>query len=139
MKCCKCHKEDSVGHGIHFWYFKSQVVLCEDCYEKYGVERMVFEHKFLTGALDNKITAQRPKGEWISVSERLPEGKTDPHTNDFEIVLCTTIWEDVRPYKFGKSIGHEKSHFWHGGEIMDGYVIAWQPLPEPYEEGGEEE
>lgn len=56
MKCCKCHKEDSVGHGIHFWYFKSQVVLCEDCYEKYGVERMVFEHKFLTDALDDKMT-----------------------------------------------------------------------------------
>ena len=63
MKCCKCHKEDSVGHGVHFWYFKSEVVLCEDCYEKYGVERMVFEHKFLTGALDNEMTAQRPKGK----------------------------------------------------------------------------
>ena len=84
----------------------------------------------------NKL--EQPQDDWIPVSERLPEGKTDSHTNDFEIVLCTTIWEDVRPYKFGKPIGHEKSHFWHIGEIMDEYVIAWQPLPEPYKKGDTE-
>ena len=89
MKCCRCHKEDNVGHGVHFWYFKSEIVLCEDCYEKYGVERMVFEHKFLTNALDDKMTtlvtlsdgwghvreAYYDKGrqlvftEWISVND----------------------------------------------------------------------
>ena len=72
------------------------------------------------------------KDEWIPVSERLPEGKTNPKTNDFEEVLCTTIWGDVRHYKFGKPIGHDTPHFWYGWGIMDECVIAWQPLPKPY-------
>lgn len=83
------------------------------------------------------ITTQRPQGEWISVSERLPDEKLfNPSGSDFgfdfEEVLCTTVWKDVRAYKFGKPIGHDKPHFWLGGGIMDEYVIAWQPLPEPY-------
>ena len=76
--------------------------------------------------------------KWIPVNERLPEEKINPKTNDFEEVLCTTIWGDVRAYKFGTPIGHDKPHFWLGGGIMDEYVIAWQPLPEPYKKGGAE-
>lgn len=53
---------------------------------------------------------------------------------DFYEVLCTTIWGDVRSYKFGKPIGHDKPHFLLGGGIMDDYVIAWEPMPEPYKE-----
>lgn len=81
---------------------------------------------------------KRPQGEWISVSERLPEEKINPNTNDLEKVLCSTIWGDVRPYKYGKPIGYDKAHFLLGGRIMDEYVIAWQPLPEPYKKGGAE-
>lgn len=80
----------------------------------------------------------RPTGEWIPVSERLPEEKINPRTNDFESVLCTTIWGDVRAYKFGKPIGHDKQHFWLDGGIMDKYITAWQPFPQPYKKGEEE-
>lgn len=81
---------------------------------------------------------ERPQGEWVSVSERLPEERKNPKTNDFEEVLCTTIWGDVRPYKFGKPIGTKEPHFWYGWGIMDKEIIAWQPLPEPYKKGGAE-
>lgn len=76
---------------------------------------------------------------WIPVSERLPEEKFSGGAFgfDFEEVLCTTIWGDVRSYKFGKPIGHDKPHFWLCGTIMDVYVIAWQYKPEPYKKGGE--
>ena len=79
----------------------------------------------------------RPHGEWIPVSERLPEEKINPNTRDFEEVLCTTTWGDVRHYKYGKPKGHDKAHFWYGFGIMDKEVIAWMPLPEPYKKEGE--
>lgn len=84
-----------------------------------------------------KASAVRPQGEWIPVSERLPEGKIDTLTNDFENVLCSTIWGAVRTYKYGKPIGHDKSHFWFECGIMDEYVVAWMPLPEPYDKRGD--
>lgn len=84
------------------------------------------------------LNPKNKQGKWIPVSERLPEEKINPNTRDFEKVLCTTIWGDVRHYKYGKPIGHDKPHFWHGTGIMDEYVIAWQPLPEPYKEADNE-
>lgn len=79
---------------------------------------------------------------WIPVSERLPDEKLFNPTGsdfgfDFEEVLCTTIWGVVRAYKFGTPIGHYRPHFWLGDGIMDEYVIAWKPLPEPYKKEGE--
>lgn len=114
---------------------KEAIVWLKECKEHYGEY-----HEMCDEALDIAIKAleERPKGEWIPISERLPEGKIDPMTNDFELVLCSTVWEVVRPYKFGKPIGHSKAHFWSGGGIMDDYVIAWKPMPEPYKEAENE-
>lgn len=84
--------------------------------------------------IDN-APAETPQNEWVPVSERMPEGRIDPVTNDFEYVLCSTTWNDVRSYKFGKRIGEDKAHFWYGGVIMDEYITAWQPLPKPYQKG----
>ena len=72
--------------------------------------------------------------QWIPVTVGLPMEKQNENTHDFEYVLCTTTFGDVRPYKFGCQIGAEKPHFWHGAGNMDDYVIAWMPLPLPYKE-----
>lgn len=98
-------------------------------------EYFPYRTAYFNGVRDGRATA-RPQGEWIPVSERLPEERTDPNTNDFEYVLCSTIWDDVRPYKYGKPTGYHKAHFWHGGGIMDEAVIAWQYKPDPYKKGG---
>lgn len=97
------------------------------------------ERNVINGIKNSKPYEERPTGDWIPVSERLPEEKLfNPSGSDFvfdfEEVLCTTIWGDVRAYKFGKPIGHDKPHFWLGGGIMDEYIIAWQYKPEPYKE-----
>lgn len=68
-------------------------------------------------------------GEWIPCSERLPEEKINPITSDYQ-EYCVTFSDgeifDIRHYKFGKG------HWWNYGKKMDKYVIAWQPLPEPF-------
>lgn len=80
----------------------------------------------------------RPQCEWIPVSERLPEERINPRTNDFEEVICTTVWGDVRHIKYGKPIGHDEPHFWYAAEIWDKYIISWQYKPEPYQKGDAE-
>lgn len=67
--------------------------------------------------------------DWIPVEDRLPEERINSITNDFyEYQVTAKFGEyiDVRHYKFGRG------HWWHGPAIVDKYVIAWQPIPEPY-------
>ena len=67
---------------------------------------------------------------WISVDDKLPGEKINENTQDFEWYYCATTFGDVRPYKYGKQIGHEKAHFWNGPGIMDNYVTHWMHMPE---------
>lgn len=65
---------------------------------------------------------------WISCSERLPEEK------DGTVIICC---EDGMVITGTYS---EFSHTWYKGEmcgIGGSNVIAWQPLPEPYNPNGE--
>ena len=67
----------------------------------------------------------RPQGEWIPVSERLPEQANQSYlvTVDYgDGVVCS-----CQRFFFNEDIG------WN-----DDCVIAWQPLPEPYKEGGKD-
>ena len=54
---------------------------------------------------------------WIPVSERLPQ--------DEQKVLVTT--------RSGNLIDVDTSIFYHASAFWEHYVIAWMPLPEPYE------
>ena len=70
---------------------------------------------------------------WIPVEERLPEEKTNPVTQDFYEYQVTAKFqdiEDIRHYKFGNG------HWWHGPGIVDQYVVAWLPRPDPYRKEG---
>lgn len=84
--------------------------------------------------------AKAQESGWISVKDRLPEGKTNPVTLDFNEVICFCDFggdpkrTDVRTYKFGTMFGDTRPHFWHGPQIMDGVVTHWQYLPEPPKE-----
>ena len=80
------------------------------------------------------IIAEVAKPRWIPVTERLPEEKINQNTLDFEYVLCSTTFGDVRPYKFGRRIGQGEPHFWNGAGYVDAYVTHWMPLPQPPEE-----
>lgn len=84
--------------------------------------------------IETAPTAVQEPG-WINVSDRLPREALNPVTNDFyeyPVTFRNGDVYDVRHYKFGKG------HWWHGLEVMDNYVTAWLPLPDPHkeEEGG---
>lgn len=82
--------------------------------------------------LNALVTDEEPKyGEWIPCSERLPEEKEDPITMDYYEYPVTVVCKGTRTvkyYKFGEG------HWFNGPAIMDEYVKAWMPLPEPWEE-----
>lgn len=66
----------------------------------------------------------RPQGEWIPVSERLPE-KTGYY-------LVTRKGFSIKNHV--KRVGYDaNTKRW-----SEGSIIAWQPLPEPYKKGGAE-
>lgn len=62
-----------------------------------------------------------PKNEWIPVSEKLPEVYGE--------YLITDLGGNVR-----KDTYNDYFKKFNAGK----YVIAWQPLPEPYKKGGAE-
>ena len=121
--------------GLTAWNKINDIIDNAPAVDISGNEYFPYRTAYFNGVEDARAIA-RLQGEWIPVRERLPEERINPNTNDFEDVLCSTIWDDVRPYKYGKPIGHDKAHFWHGGGIMDEAVIAWRYIPEPYKKGG---
>lgn len=81
------------------------------------------------GNIPEFTRSSRDNDGWIPVEVRLPEEKENPVTQDFYEYQVTAKFgnvKDVRHYKYGNG------HWWHGPGIVDKYVIAWRPLPEPY-------
>ena len=70
------------------------------------------------------IPSAEPK--WIPVSERLPE------INEWVVCQCrANIYEVLKFTSYGWY--HDDAHCY-----MDGFVIAWMPLPIPYKAESEE-
>lgn len=101
---------------------------------KYGFDRIgIIEGEMF---LPMKEVFEKLVQQWIPCSERMPENDDD--------VLC---WYEYHRYgEYNRmyqthGIGHycNVTHRW-GGEVAEGHrckVLAWMPLPEPYQEEGE--
>ena len=87
--------------------------------EKYHVSDGKFQHWV---EIQPTIEPERNTGEWIPCSEALPP--------DEERVLCCTMNK-----KGGKNliIGYYVNDYRRWCVGVNSNVIAWQPLPEPYE------
>ena len=75
----------------------------------------------------------QPKTEhWIPISERLPD--------EFTVVLCNTDSEEIFIATYlGKMNDGTDCFDDHDGMMWEGDVVAWMPLPEPYESQESEE
>lgn len=69
---------------------------------------------------------QEPKGEWIPVSERLPEDET-------EVLVCSNL-NNIAVCIGSRSTEIKGAFIWYTSSWMFGEVVAWQPLPKPYKE-----
>lgn len=96
--------------------------------------------------IDHSITPldeERPTGEWIAVSERLPEEKDSLFKNKFFDKTSDTVLVTVadRKGQTTTTYAHTIDGKWSCALLRacsDYKIIAWQPLPEPYK-GGEEQ
>ena len=71
-----------------------------------------------------------PEPQWIPVTERLPEPRTDVWVN-------SDIGQIQGYYEENVKIWY--ASFGQGRDYLELIVNAWMPLPEPYQEGGEQE
>lgn len=77
---------------------------------------------------------ERPHGEWIPCSERLPDEMGD--------YLVTEKISDIEQAVYTSSFGHirtgELCFYYEDDEciaIKNEGIVAWMPLPEPYKRG----
>ena len=86
----------------------------------------------------DELPSAQPEQRWIPCSERLPEEKKDVLIA-FKHNMAVGFWEDILDN--GEPVWYANSgDGWMTGTDSvdsDGIPIAWMPLPEPYQGGGE--
>ena len=96
------------------------------------LERIDKEIPVYTGKTKEIVqeVAEEYKDGWISCSDRLPEIRQD--------CLVTVRYTGfMGMHGFWVKTGHMESENDWWGDCSGGEVIAWQPLPEPYQPKGE--
>ena len=103
--------------------------------------------EYLKGYNACKDMNERPQGEWIPVSERLPESRDwylglfkEPDTDFIGIpYICDYVGKVTKgTTKEGWILRHCTDVDTVPDYFRNLICVAWQPLPEPYMEGGAE-
>ena len=120
MSCCGSHYDEEVEDEVY-----------DDIRE---VDAILKCNKEIRTALKN-LPSKQPEQQWISCSERLPED---------EYVLISKKPTKLSGSKWSVGIAirmadpRSREIQWRDsgfGVIQDDKVLAWMPLPEPYQEG----
>ena len=104
------------------------VEYCNAC----DLRQQSYENGFSSGFEQGKNG--RSQGRWIPVSERLPEENVcdDGYHEPSEWVLVQARNGHMYTTRYWS---RDKKNVWTDLRYPDD-IIAWQPLPEPYKEGG---
>lgn len=111
------------------WSLKG--VKWENLYEGAVIDKKTYERLYTalwrlkdyedTGLEPDRIEEMKEENDWIPVEERLPE-------KEYDTVLCVT---DQNYYFVG--VYNQEYGFRTGDIETEGKVVAWRPLPEPYQ------
>lgn len=106
---------------------------CEDCKE-YDSERHCCPRfsRVIKTTVDELRQAAQTERKWIPCSERLPEDndyKPFSYYEDGAVLIC------AKSGSIGFGWYYESTKSWANEDDRGVDVIAWTPLPEPYEEG----
>lgn len=119
---------DSYDNGSYVWLKRFEVEELIDEAPSVDIKDQIagaYNEGYMCG--NKEAEKSRTQGEWIPVSERLPD------TSGHKIVCFVkpqridNIYIGLAYFDNGRWVGYLKKD-----------IIAWQPLPEPYKEGGAE-
>ena len=99
--------------------------LIENLPQPIGEKEAIYYIKVVKAIDNTLIVEERPQGEWVPVSERLPE------KNGYYLVTR----KGFSMKNHVKRVGYDAN----AKRWSEGSIIAWQELPEPYKEGGAKE
>lgn len=79
--------------------------------------------------MDDNGNINRLDNEWVSVDDKLP-------SNEEKVLTCVVFnnYKTILIMTFEDGVFYENIDGWSSGENTN-RVIAWKPLPEPYERG----
>jgi len=110
-----------------------------------GLKRTFVEYRDVAEKMLNKIPSAQPEQRWIPVSERLPEEYGEFLVTMTEKAKAKDLGFDIdetyiRKMRYNSNGWQLPRHIpsWINEAVKD-EVLAWMPLPEPYQEEGEKD
>lgn len=109
---------------------------------KYGGDHSGYQTIMLYEVQD-ALEALPSEPRWIPVSERLPE-ESGRYLVTRGLNACGSLWNRIYIANYSDLMGIKSKRIWWQGNVGKsdferlGDVLAWMPLPKPYEEESDE-